>query len=60
MEIYKLGHGDNCHFNCHIRLLFIGQASPQLATLVLELRLNFLLEEAAERNEVTQMQVTRI
>lgn len=41
-------------------LLFIGQASSQLATLALELRLNFLLEEEAGRNEVTRMQVTRI
>ena len=38
-------------------LLFIGHASSPLATMALELRLNFLLEEKAGRNEVTQMQV---
>ena len=56
MEIFKLGHGDNCRFVTLV-LLFTGHASSQLATLALELRLNFLLEEEAGRNEVTQMLV---
>ena len=57
MEIYKLGHGDNCHFNCHISTVIHWTCIITVSNNGFRIKTKFSFEEEAGRNEVTQMQV---
>jgi len=57
MEIYKLGHGDNCHFNCHISTVIHWTCIITVSNNGFRIKTKFSLEEEAGRNEVTPMQV---